>query len=113
LTSSGGLQKHVIIVGYGLNGQNLARVLRTVGIPYTILEVNAEAVRRAKAKGEKINFGDATRREVLLHAKIQNAFALVLAMSDVQATRRTVNQARVLNEDVHIVVRTRYVTEIT
>lgn len=112
LTSSGGLQHHVIIVGYGLNGRNLARVLRAVGIPYTILEVNAEAVRRAKRNGEKINFGDATRREVLLHAKIEDAFALVLAMSDVQAARRTVNQARRINDKVHIIVRTRYVAEI-
>lgn len=112
LTSSGGLQQHVIIVGYGLNGQNLSRVLRAVGIPYTILDVNAEVVREAKSKGEKINFGDATRREVLLHSKVEKAFAVVLAMSDAQAARRTVNQVRSLNEDVHIIVRTRYVSEI-
>lgn len=113
VTSSGGLQQHVIIVGYGLNGRNLARVLRTVGVPYSILELNAEVVRRAKDKGEKINFGDATRREVLLHAGIENAWALVLAMSDAQAARRTVDQARRLNEKIHIIVRTRYVAEIT
>lgn len=113
LTSSGGLQQHVIIVGYGLNGRNLARVLRSVGVPYVILELNAEVVRRAKVKGEKINFGDATRREVLLHAGIENAWAMVLAMSDAQAARRTVDQARRLSEKLHIIVRTRYVTEIT
>jgi monovalent cation:H+ antiporter-2, CPA2 family len=112
LTSSGGLNKHVIMVGYGLNGKNLSRVLRGVGIPYTILDVNAEVVRRAKEKGEKINFGDATRREVLLHAKIEDAFALVLAMSDAQAARRTVNQARRMSKTLHIIVRTRYVSEI-
>ncbi len=113
MTSSGGLQQHVIIIGYGLNGRNLARVLRSVGIPYVVLELNAEVVKRAKAKGEKINFGDATRREVLLHAKIDEAWAVVLAMSDPQAARRTVTQARHLNEKVHIIVRTRYVAEIT
>ena len=113
LTSSGGLQHHVIIVGYGLNGRNLARVLRSVGVPYMILELNAEVVRRAKEKGEKINFGDATRREVLLHAGIDDAWALVLAMSDAQAARRTVTQARRLNDSLHIIVRTRYVSEIT
>lgn len=112
LTSSGGLQHHVVIVGYGLNGRNLARVLRAVGVPYTVLEVNAEVVRRARERDEKINFGDATRREVLLHAGITRASALVLAMSDPQAARRTVNQARRINEDVYIVVRTRYVSEI-
>lgn len=113
MTSSGGLQQHVIIVGYGLNGRNLARVLRAIGVPYVVLEVNAEEVRRAKAKGEKINFGDATRREVLRHAGIEKAWALVLAMSDPHAARLTVKQSRRLNEELHIIVRTRYVAEIT
>ncbi|HXG84780.1 MAG TPA: cation:proton antiporter [Pyrinomonadaceae bacterium] len=113
ITSTGGLNNHVIIVGYGLNGRNLARVLRAVTVSYTILDLNAETVRAAKEKGEKINFGDATRREVLHHAAIENANALVLAMSDPQAARRTVRQARALNEKIYIVVRTRYTSEIT
>ncbi|MGH9946822.1 MAG: cation:proton antiporter [Pyrinomonadaceae bacterium] len=113
MTSSGGLQQHVIIVGYGLNGRNLARVLRAVGIPYVVLELNAEVVKRAKAKGEKINFGDATRREVLMQVKVDEAWAVVLAMSDPQAARRTVDRVRSLSEKVHIIVRTRYVAEIT
>jgi CPA2 family monovalent cation:H+ antiporter-2 len=113
LTSSGGLEQHVIIVGYGLNGRNLSRVLRSVAVPYTILDVNADAVRRAKDKGEKINFGDATRREVLIHAGIDRAWVLVLAMSDPLASRRTVSLARSLNNKVHIIVRTRYTAEIT
>lgn len=112
LTSSGGLNNHVIIVGYGLNGRNLARVLRAVLVPYTILELNAEVVRTAKEKGEKINFGDATRREVLMHAGIENASALVFAISDPQAARRAVKNARQLSETIHIIVRTRYITEI-
>ncbi|HUR98989.1 MAG TPA: cation:proton antiporter [Pyrinomonadaceae bacterium] len=113
LTSSGGLQQHVIIVGYGLNGRNLARVLRAVGVPYVILELDATVVRRAKEKGEKINFGDATRREVLMHAGVEHAWALVLAMSDRAAARRTVDLGHKLNEKLHIIVRTRYVAEIT
>jgi monovalent cation:H+ antiporter-2, CPA2 family len=113
LTSSGGLSHHVIIVGYGLNGRNLARVLRAVSVPYTILELNAEVVRQAKERGEKINFGDATRREVLHYAHIEEASALVLAMSDPPSARRTVKQAREMNKNLHIIVRTRYISEIT
>lgn len=113
LTSSGGLHHHVIIVGYGLNGRNLARVLRSVAIPYTILDLNAETVRRAKENGEKINFGDATRREVLHHARIEDANALVLAISDPGSARRCVRQARHLNPNLYIIVRTRYISEIT
>lgn len=113
LTSSGGLHNHVIIVGYGLNGRNLSRVLRSVGISYAILDLNAETVRRAKAKGEKINFGDSTRREVLHHAHINEAHAIVLAISDPDAARRTVKQAREMNPNLYIIVRTRYISEIT
>ena len=113
VTSSGGLNNHVIIVGYGLNGRNLTRVLRAVLVPYTILELNAETVRRARKKGEKINYGDATRREVLRHAHIEEANALVLAMSDPPAARRAVILAREMNENLYIVVRTRYTAEIT
>jgi CPA2 family monovalent cation:H+ antiporter-2 len=113
LTSSGGLSQHVIIVGYGLNGRNLARVLRTVGVPYTILDLQADVVKKAKAEGEKINFGDATRRDVLIHAGIDRAWVLVLALSDPPAARRAVRQARQCNPNLHIIVRTRYTSEIT
>ena len=113
MTSSGGLNHHVIIVGYGLNGRNLARVLRAVSVPYVVLELDSVVVRQAKEKGEKINFGDATRREVLTHTGVEQASALVLAMSDPQAARRTVDQARRMNKTMHIIVRTRYVSEIT
>lgn len=78
-----------------------------------VLELNPEVVKEAKGLGEKINFGDATRREVLKHAEIERASAMVLAMSDPQAARLTVKQARQLNEDIYIIVRTRYVTEIS
>jgi CPA2 family monovalent cation:H+ antiporter-2 len=113
LTSSGGLTNHVVIVGYGLNGRNLARVLRAVCVPYTILELNPKVVQTAKAQGEKINYGDATRRELLNHAGIEEAYALVLAISDPSSARRTVRLARQMNRDLYIVVRTRYVSEIT
>jgi monovalent cation:H+ antiporter-2, CPA2 family len=112
MTATGGLEQHVVIVGYGLNGRNLARVLRRIGVPYTILEANAEVVKRARLHNEKINFGDATRREVLIHAGIERANVMVLAMSDPPAARRTVAQARKLNEKLHIIVRTRYTSEI-
>lgn len=112
VTSNGGLNNHVIIVGYGLNGRNLARVMRAVSLPYTILELDMEAVRRAKADSEKINFGDSTRAEVLKHAGIEHAYALVIATSDPFGARMTVSQARKMNPNLHIIVRTRYTSEI-
>ncbi|HEX2269470.1 MAG TPA: cation:proton antiporter, partial [Pyrinomonadaceae bacterium] len=107
------LKGHVVIVGYGLNGRNLAKVLRRTKVPYLILELNADAVRNARAEGERVIYGDATRREVLHQVGIQDARILVLAISDPVATRHTVWLGRQMNPDVHIIVRTRYMSEIT
>lgn len=106
------LSGHVVIVGYGLNGRNLARVLRRVGVPYVALELNAEAVRDATAEGERIIYGDATRREVLHHIGIERARILVIAISDPVATRHTAWLARQMNSNIHIIVRTRYMSEL-
>jgi CPA2 family monovalent cation:H+ antiporter-2 len=88
---------HVIIIGYGLNGQNLARVLKEVGIPYRILEMDPALVGRARAAGEPIVFGDGTRPEVLETMGIEQARILVIAISDRAATAHIVSQARRLN----------------
>jgi CPA2 family monovalent cation:H+ antiporter-2 len=106
------LKGHVVIIGYGLNGRNLARVLRRVRVPYLVLELNAEVVRNAGAEGERIVYGDATRREVLHHVGLERARILVIAISDPVATRHTVWLARQLNPDIHIIVRTRYMAEL-
>jgi len=106
------LRGHVVIVGYGLNGRNLARVLRTVEVPYLVLELNAEAVREARARDERIIYGDATRREVLHHVGLERARVVVLAISDPVATRHTVSLARQMNPDIHVIVRSRYMSEL-
>ena len=106
------LRGHVVIVGYGLNGRNLARVLRRVEVPYLVLELNAQAVREASAHGERIVYGDATRREVLHHVGLERARVIVLAISDPVATRHTVSLARQMNPDVHVIVRSRYMSEL-
>lgn len=107
-----GLRGHVVIVGFGLNGRNLAKVLHRTGVPYIVLELNAEAVRRAREEVERVVYGDATRREVLNQIGIEQARILVLAISDPAATRHTVSLARQVNPDIHIIVRTRYMSEM-
>jgi len=103
---------HVIIAGYGLNGRNLARVLRAAGIPYRIIELNIESIRAGRKQGEPILYGDGTRREVLHAARIEAARVLVVAISDATATRRIAALAREMNPNLHIIVRTRFVSEM-
>jgi CPA2 family monovalent cation:H+ antiporter-2 len=106
------IAEHVLIIGYGLNGRNLARVLRETGLPYRVLDLNAEAVRVAQAAGESISFGDATRAVVLRHVGAKAAAVVVVAISDPRATRRVVSTVRELNPTAALIVRTRFVSEI-
>lgn len=106
------IKDHVIIVGYGLNGRNLARVLGETEVPYIALDLDGETVRREAAHGLPLYYGDATNPNVLRHVKVEDARVLVVAISDPFMARRTVQVARSLNAKIHIVVRTRYLREL-
>lgn len=99
-------------MGFGVNGSNLARILKESGIPYIVLEMNANTVKKMKKMGEPIYYGDGTSPEILHKMGIHKANVLVVAISDPAATRRIVQIARHENPDMHIIVRTRYVAEV-
>jgi len=103
---------HVIIIGFGLNGKNLAKILKEAEIPYVVLEMNSDTVRDMKKRGEPIYYGDGTSVEILHKIGIHRAKVLMVAISDAAATRRIVQIARHENLSLHIVVRTRYVAEV-
>jgi CPA2 family monovalent cation:H+ antiporter-2 len=102
------LTGHVIILGFGVGGELVARALRDLSVPYLILELNGSTVHRAKAEGERIFYGDATSPESLRAAHLEHALGLVSLMSDPDATMRMVRAARGITSTVPLVVRTRY-----
>ncbi len=106
------MEGHVIVIGYGVNGKNVAKVLTDNGIKYIAIEANHLTVKSERKKGIKIIFGDASRPETLEHAHIDKARIMVVAISDAAATRRLVSQARSMNKNIHLIVRTRYITEM-
>lgn len=106
------LQNHVLIVGFGLNGENLTKVLAETGLAYVVLELDPERVGAARRAGVPILFGDATHAAMLEHAGLRSAAAMVVAISDPRATRRIVAVAREHCRDLPIIVRTRYVSEV-
>lgn len=107
----GELDDHLIIVGFGISGKHLAHVAKDSGIPYTILEMNPETVRRYQGK-EPISQGDATQPVILEHLGIEKARVMAIIISDPAAVRAITAEARKMNPDLYIVARTRFVTEI-
>jgi CPA2 family monovalent cation:H+ antiporter-2 len=106
------LADHTIIIGYGLNGQNVAAALRTRSMPYVVMEMNPRTVRTARASGEPIYYGDAVSEVVLRSLGTARAQCVVFAISDPVATRMAVAAARRINAATYIIARTRYIAEI-
>lgn len=105
------LHDHLIIVGFGVNGRNVARAAQAASVPYVVIETNPETVRAERLQGHPIHFGDASNEPVLLAHSIDSARVIVVAISDPAATRRIVSLARRLNPAVYIIARTRLVQD--
>ncbi|MBN2175608.1 MAG: cation:proton antiporter [Bacteroidales bacterium] len=103
---------HLVIIGYGINGQNLARAAKKAKIPYVVLELDPDVMQTAKAKGEPVVYGDATDEMILKHIHIQEARVVVIAISAHDATRKIVQTIRMFTEAAYVIVRTRYLREV-
>ena len=106
------LQDHLVIVGYGINGRNVARAAKRAQVPYVVLETNPDTVRSEQALGEPLFYGDATQKAVLNRVGIRQARTVVVVIAEATATRRIVSAVRELNPSVYLIARTRYVREV-
>ena len=102
-----GLKQHIIIVGFGVNGENVAHAARYAGIPYVIIEMNPETVRKERENGENIVYGDASQMAVLEKAEIHEAMVVVVGIPDPAASFRITDAVHRANPAAHIIVRTR------
>lgn len=106
------LEDHLIIVGYGINGENIAKAARNAEIPYVIVDTDPDTFKKAKNNGEPVIFGDATNSVILQSLHIHEARVVVIAISDPGATKKIISSVRTFTQTAFIIVRTRYVREI-
>ncbi|HKF41948.1 MAG TPA: cation:proton antiporter [Thermoanaerobaculia bacterium] len=103
---------HVVIFGFGHMGETLSRVLARAKVPFRVLDLNPERVRKGKAKAVPIEYGDTTAASVLRHAGIERARAAIVLLSDPRATRHTLSLCRGMAPGIFLLARTRYLAEI-
>jgi len=106
-TQSMNAERHVVVLGYGRNGQRLARLLDAEGVRYVALDLDPERVREAALAGDNVVFADSSRREALIAAGISRAVAAVITFADVRASLRVLAHIHALNPAVPVIVRAR------
>ncbi|MCG8590810.1 MAG: cation:proton antiporter [Proteobacteria bacterium] len=110
--TAGELSDHTVLIGFGLAGRTLARILTALERPYVGVDANAHVRQNAASIGQQVLYGDATRTAVLEHLGVARARLVVVTISDPVGTRHVVSAVRALAPEVVIVARTRYVLEV-
>ena len=107
------LKDHIIVIGLGLTGKFIVMSAKKLNIPYAIIEMNPETVKKESKKGEPIYYGDATNIDILYHVNIKEAKLVVVAISDIIATRNVTKTIKTLHPSVYLIVRTPFVSEVS
>lgn len=98
-------EKHVVIAGYGRIGQSIAQSLQHAGIPYIVIDIDAERISDAHKSGVPCIYGDASNPHVLSQANLTRASALVVVFPDPLAVVAAVRAALEINPRLRIVAR--------
>ncbi len=106
------LTSHVVVVGHGMCGSLLARVLKETHIPFVVVEIDPDCAAAARREGMKVIVGDATRQNILESARLEHATMAVIAISDHDASLSTVRMARSICPELELLVRTRQLEDI-
>ena len=100
----------VLIIGFGVAGRALAKVLKSEGITYRIVETNSETV--ANFSGvEPIIYGDASSMEILEKAGAETAEVCVIVTSGISTLEPVLSSLRRLRPDLHVIARTNYLLD--
>ncbi|GAO43620.1 potassium channel family protein [Flavihumibacter petaseus] len=101
------LNNHVIICGFGRNGQQAAQTLRYHKKPYVVIEKNEDLLHRIKPDHHELLCitGDATDDELLRKAGIERAHSLICSLPTDADNVFIVLSARSLNSKLRIISR--------
>jgi CPA2 family monovalent cation:H+ antiporter-2 len=99
------LKDHVVIIGYGRIGKHLVDVLKSLDIQQLVIESDVERVELLNKRGIVTLYGDAANSEVITHAGLERARALVVTVPDESKAAMIVASARDLNPKLPIIVR--------
>ena len=100
-----GITDHVVIVGCGRVGEHVVSVLEHLKVTRLVVEIDADRVAQLRQRGVATLYGDAANSEVLTHAVLDQARALVVTLPEESATEMVVAAARELAPMLPIVAR--------
>ena len=105
-----GDDKHpaIIVIGYGPAGRQVSEALQQNGLAPGIIELNPAIVHGAADTDRHVHIGDATSTDVLIHAGVPDARAVIVTVPDPRSARDITAAVRALAPETHLLVRSRF-----
>lgn len=101
------LEDHIVIIGVGRVGREIAIQLEEVGRKYVCLDLDPHAIAVARQNDVLVYFGDATRPEVLSAVGLDRAKALVIAIDEPRQAVKIMNLVKYILPDLTVYARAR------
>lgn len=95
----------VLIAGYGRVGQVVGRLLQANGYNVSVMDLSMSTIETSRALGRRVNYGDATRVDLLEAAGAARARALVVAIDDRARAVELVDIARARFPHLKVIAR--------
>lgn len=101
------LNRHVIVCGFGRNGQQAARTLKNHKRSFVVIEKDESLFEKSHLIVPDLMYliGDSTNDEILTKAGVERAAALITALPDDAANVFIVLTVRALNKNIQIISR--------
>ncbi len=100
-----GLVDHVVICGFGRVGSSLGKVLVRSGIPVLVIDIDHLRIQELRERGVPCLYGDSSNIEVLRHARLELARAMVVALPDPLACQMALANAKRINSKLDMIAR--------
>lgn len=104
-TDSSTLKGHVVVVGYGRVGHHIVDVLEYIGVPRLVVDAEARRIAELDRLKAPTLYGDAANSQILEHAGLTHARALVVTVPDEATAEVIVANARHIAPRLPIVAR--------
>jgi CPA2 family monovalent cation:H+ antiporter-2 len=104
-------ERRCILIGYGPVGRTVRRILLERDAIVTVVELNLDTVRRLRAEGVPVVYGDVLRPGTLEEAGVASAGSLILSV-EVEDAAELIRQARSVNPELRVLARCSHLRDV-
>ncbi|MCW9027282.1 MAG: NAD-binding protein, partial [Thiovulaceae bacterium] len=99
------LSKHIVLIGYGRLGKNIAKLIKKSSMEYVAIENDIQTVKEARKLNKPVIFGNAAQKSVLESVNIKKASAVIICIGNSQKLHQICQAVNELRENGKTIVK--------